>query len=94
VNAPNHRVWYRSAAVVLLVSVALTLLDVDAVIPLLVTAVAIVLMTVGLMAQQRGPMIIAAGPTPALPLSREATTLCHGSNVVQFRADLGRSERT
>jgi hypothetical protein len=39
--------------VVLLASVALTLLDVDAVIPLLVTAVAIVLMTVGLIAQRR-----------------------------------------
>jgi hypothetical protein len=53
IAASNHRVWYRSVAVLLLGSVALTLLDIDAVIPLLVTSVAIVLMTVGVIAQRR-----------------------------------------
>ena len=52
-SAPKRRVWYRSAAVVLFASIALKLLDVDAVIPFLVTAVAIVLMIVGRIAQRR-----------------------------------------
>jgi hypothetical protein len=46
-------VWYRLAAVVLLASIALTLLGVNEVIPFLVTAVAIVVMTVGWIAERR-----------------------------------------
>jgi hypothetical protein len=60
-SASNHRVCYRSAAVLLLGSVALTLLDIDAVIPLLVTAVAIVLMTRSECSAERGPMIVPGG---------------------------------
>jgi hypothetical protein len=59
-------VWYRSAAAVLAASIALTLLDVDAVIPFLVTAVAIVLMNRRTdRSAERGPMIVAAGSTSA-----------------------------